>query len=1228
MARRAAALFMYVFLAGPGAQTLSMCQLQACDDAGQQCVMGDALTPVCLCDTGHGAASGAAATCIEPDDQNIDDCTDCPANSVVFSLNPNHVEYWGVDLAYVPFMSDMECVTACTNRGDCNAVNYYTSLPRFIHTPNDGACLKDHPCCHMLKSVVSTRQIDPLIDMKARTKEACTPPAPCDQSYTMCVDESFERPGEWKCACNHDGHHGGEMGGNPDVAMCEKFQVEYEDPHDECVTDACIPGMSAFQAGALGGTFLQKTYRLDEPACQDACQVNPNCFAAQHQREYDPRFVQALACIPGRPCCWLFGTGYHPMPVISVANHTTKDVSAPCAWSTASGTSTCESGGQECVDNDMRPASIGTWTCNCIGNRNRFAQAQLVLNCDPTSAPSTPAPLTLLPPTPTPPTPTPPTPTPPTLTPPTSAPATAAPSMTTVSPTLTPSTAAPVSPAPPTPGPPTTAPTGQTRQPQTTPQPNVLPSLSPQPLSASPPLPQPSPSPTAGATPAPLEATAIPEDQEEGFASEARDAVRSLSSALGVGALAGASNGLHSTRNVVLTGTCDPFVNTTDVRYMVRSLSPLQLSVGGSMAAGAVVGNAGLLLLATVAVYAVSKFIGVLLPKSVQEELVDSRGVVVFPSIPILVAMVLAQGTMLGSFEIFFHPESTLQWGLGCAGVIACFFFVAYLACVTPHDVRNRAAFIPDSRPTSKCAAFFIGENEWVSIDRQVWYADRWSTALRPFLPSAPAFIVLDCMVNYTTAAIYALKPITWEGCGHVQVASAVIFLVMGGVSLKVRPHVMGRNTVLDVFILGGQSAGSGLYAAGYYARDFEHGAFGVADRLFLGVTVLIALRTACDTVATLMVMKTKRRERLQVEYWAGGGAAGDATKPGENNPTLASMRVPGEFDSEVADTLSRHTSYLSSMRDTTRDKLLDSHRSLKLDASRGQLSEASLPFRVKTPPRQVARLPLSSITPLPPSGDRKGDGECGDVEMESMSNLSALALPGRSKPAAMENKAHPSAVAQGESVRQRAGTRLRAASHLKKDESDGNGAAQGSPDADRSPFLTSSRRRRGDSGLPLARSITTAAQDNDDETAPFDRSVSVVPTVPPLASTRRARRTVGASVTLSPGTRSLTPPLPTGLGVEAANKDDDDDDETAPFDRSVSVVTTVPPLASARRARRTVGASPSPGTRSLAPTATPPVLAGLDPLESVRKRKRPRGVTAIGASGLRCPHAHAVPKE
>eukprot|EP01064_Diplonema_japonicum_P003310 TRINITY_DN1214_c0_g3_i1.p1 TRINITY_DN1214_c0_g3~~TRINITY_DN1214_c0_g3_i1.p1 ORF type:complete len:623 (+),score=121.11 TRINITY_DN1214_c0_g3_i1:811-2679(+) len=457
------------------------------------------------------------------------------------------------------------------------------------------------------------------------------------------------------------------------------------------------------------------------------------------------------------------------------------------------------------------------------------AEPTIAPTAEPTLVPDTPAPLTSVPPTAVP------TDAPPTRVPLSSAPHTDTPTAAPVTPS--PPTSVPSSPETPSPLPAsldTRTPTVPTQAPEHEPEPEPQPSPAPEPR-------LPVSEKTIGSV----------------------GGVAAGAAAAGVGPSAGAA-----TRLVAAGAQCE--IAGEAKKDKPWALHPTGLVVEGSEAAGMVLGNVAIMVGFTVLCYVLvqgASHGGARVMPGVFEGL-DAQGWMRFPSAPLFLFQMFYQGTSLGGMQLVLHPPSAGAFVLGVLAMGFCLGVPLWVWNTVQRDIPTKARYVADKQTKLMVVKLLVGPGEWVSVDRENHWVNRYASVVRTYREDVAWYSVLEFAASFALAGLQAVSVENLTQCGHVKLMSAIIFLILMVVEGALWPHARYRDAATDVVLLGMQLTAMLLMAAAYYEGDRGHWTMMLASRLLFLAVIVILIKVAVDVATEIYIIIKKRRARLQEPFF------------------------------------------------------------------------------------------------------------------------------------------------------------------------------------------------------------------------------------------------------------------------------------------------------------------------------------------------------------------------
>eukprot|EP01062_Namystynia_karyoxenos_P034545 TRINITY_DN25322_c0_g1_i2.p1 TRINITY_DN25322_c0_g1~~TRINITY_DN25322_c0_g1_i2.p1 ORF type:complete len:1350 (+),score=263.08 TRINITY_DN25322_c0_g1_i2:131-4180(+) len=317
-----------------------------------------------------------------------------------------------------------------------------------------------------------------------------------------------------------------------------------------------------------------------------------------------------------------------------------------------------------------------------------------------------------------------------------------------------------------------------------------------------------------------------------------------------------------------------------------RTSHPFGFKIGGSLCAGAFVGNLALVvgcftLLHYVGAYTARCILNAWTPPQPFPQFWKNpgkawgirhvQGLVRFPAIPIFLYVFCYQGNAQCAWKQLFKGESPV---LVFASLVVIALLLAgplILARRLYRAVPNLMHFRTDPQPESKFWRFVAGPGEWLSQDRDNPVSWRYALQLWPFTNKCCWFLGVDFLYQFATGLAAAIPTDGYAACGHVNVFVALVTFGCLGVEVHFRPHSKPRDNIADIARLGLISIATLLKAFKYYlisGGSSGETLGGLSSALLFVATAVILIKVAFDLLATLWGLKTSRRNRMQAEFW------------------------------------------------------------------------------------------------------------------------------------------------------------------------------------------------------------------------------------------------------------------------------------------------------------------------------------------------------------------------
>eukprot|EP01063_Lacrimia_lanifica_P032257 TRINITY_DN5481_c0_g1_i1.p1 TRINITY_DN5481_c0_g1~~TRINITY_DN5481_c0_g1_i1.p1 ORF type:complete len:827 (+),score=62.08 TRINITY_DN5481_c0_g1_i1:61-2481(+) len=309
---------------------------------------------------------------------------------------------------------------------------------------------------------------------------------------------------------------------------------------------------------------------------------------------------------------------------------------------------------------------------------------------------------------------------------------------------------------------------------------------------------------------------------------------------------------------VVVNSTWAPGSGGGDVP-LPTLLSPLQLSVDGSPALGAVLGNLALALGVAVAAHVILAVMHGALPGTAQW--LEGCGMTGFVSCGLLVFQLLYMGVVRSAVALL-SDGRTYE---GAAAVVLCF---AYAAFVTAKVLQGTPLLMHrvDIRTTSKAATFLVGSGELVSMSRRNDWAARWGVLVRSYREGSTSFAIVELAACTAVAVAAGATPATASGVGHVRVIVGVVLTLYLCGELFARPFADPYRAVCSALLVLLLAVASFVGAAAAYAG--MPGKVVPVWMVWVCITVLI-LWSMCAASAAAWRICSRRQQRMQLEAFA-----------------------------------------------------------------------------------------------------------------------------------------------------------------------------------------------------------------------------------------------------------------------------------------------------------------------------------------------------------------------
>ena len=295
------------------------------------------------------------------------------------------------------------------------------------------------------------------------------------------------------------------------------------------------------------------------------------------------------------------------------------------------------------------------------------------------------------------------------------------------------------------------------------------------------------------------------------------------------------------------------------------ALHPTGLSLDNSKPVGAVAANIAMLATFIAACFVavpVVRVVGTCLFPTFFKDL-DVVGLLRLPSAPVLVFQYFYQGLTLAGMSLVFYPEKGWHAAVGVAILLVCAVVPVVLHLTITQGVPAYGVYARAEGRQNRALISLLGEGEWVSMQRNPMWVQRY-TVIRPYKQGATWFLLIEFVSSFALSAIQSTAPETSEGCGHVKMASGLVFLVLLMLEGLFWPHARSRDAALDILLLGTQLAAMVVMAAGYYTATLDSWLFDVSSKLLTVAFILLVVKIALDILTEVYVITSGRRGNLQ----------------------------------------------------------------------------------------------------------------------------------------------------------------------------------------------------------------------------------------------------------------------------------------------------------------------------------------------------------------------------
>ena len=299
------------------------------------------------------------------------------------------------------------------------------------------------------------------------------------------------------------------------------------------------------------------------------------------------------------------------------------------------------------------------------------------------------------------------------------------------------------------------------------------------------------------------------------------------------------------------------------------AMHPTRWVISESQFLGAVVGNLFLVGVTVVLIGSISVVVHQMQPSSLKTEtLIVAFGYLRFPSIPIMLLLMLFQGTLHSSLRLLFHSSNIWFIMIGLSVTLLVGVFIPWKIIVIIRDIvynKKHCIFMDDPGNQSKASLMFLGPGEWVSLRRNhpLLY-EQWTCMLKPFKQQNVTHTLCSIVCLFISSLLTSQLPDTLESCARLRGASGGVFTVLAISDLYARPYVRRLDLCFFPAFNALVAAGLFLQSAGFAFRFKQMWLFELADILFEIIFFSILIKTAADIISDIYILATGRRARMQ----------------------------------------------------------------------------------------------------------------------------------------------------------------------------------------------------------------------------------------------------------------------------------------------------------------------------------------------------------------------------
>ena len=355
-------------------------------------------------------------------------------------------------------------------------------------------------------------------------------------------------------------------------------------------------------------------------------------------------------------------------------------------------------------------------------------------------------------------------------------------------------------------------------------------------------------------------------------AAEKGSALTDTTPALAVVSLGSATSGM--TLGLLASPQCGV---KTDLPF---SIHPTGLKIDNSKYLGAVVGNIAVMVSLAIFLYALSAAAHSMSGATWFHHWFAYNGFKSFPSVGLYFFLLMYQGTAFTALHLVVYPENAIQFIAGLATTLACVGIPSVVCYKCRMNVPYSAVYhIIKPTDTDKLKEpnvvqlFFFGPGEWVAVERDNMWNDKYMSMLKPYKEKTAWWGVFFFMLMFGVAGLNVPDSDTMVECGHIRMGLAALFVLMLGLNVWKRPYCRVRDNVTFIVLHAAVAAAMVMQGLGFYAEDLNDDRFGVAANILEVCMVVVIVKAVVDLITDSFIASNKTRQVHQDDYWDRKGA-------------------------------------------------------------------------------------------------------------------------------------------------------------------------------------------------------------------------------------------------------------------------------------------------------------------------------------------------------------------